>query len=393
LIKGFKKMHKCLMILLLMSVLIACHKETLSMSPSNELVVYVGTYTSQGSEGIYVYKFDPATGALNLQRAVADAENPSFLAVDPKQRFLYAVHENSDYLGKNQGSVRAFKINADTFNLMPLNEQPSLGAHPCFVAVDPSGAFLALANYTGGNIALLPINSDGSLQPPSDMVQHTGSGANPQRQEGPHAHSVNFSPDGRFVLAADLGIDKIMIYQVDAENGKLIPNNPPFAATRAGAGPRHLTFDPTGNRVYVINELNSTITAFAYSSQNGSLSELQTVATLPANYFGSNTCADIHIAPNGRFLYGSNRGHDSLAIFKIDEKTGRLTPAGHASSGGKTPRNFAIDPTGNYLLAANQSTNNIVVFRINQEDGSLTSLHDVKVSMPVCVRMMTTEQR
>jgi 6-phosphogluconolactonase len=386
-------MKKYMMILVSISALIACHKETLSMSPTNELVVYVGTYTSQGSEGIYIYRFDPASGALTLQNAVADAANPSFLTVDPKQRFLYAVQENNDYLDKNQGSVRAFKIDPNTFNLTPLNEQPSLGASPCFAAVDPSGALLALSNYTSGNIALLPINSDGSLQPASDMVQHSGSGANPQRQEGPHAHSVNFSPDGQFLLAADLGIDKIMIYKVDAANGKLIANTPPFAAARAGAGPRHLTFDPTGTHVYVINEINSTITAYTYSQQNGSLSEFQYVSTLPADYYGSNTCADIHITPNGRFLYGSNRGHNSLAIFKIDETTGRLIPAGHASSGGKTPRNFAIDPTGNYLLAANQDTNNIVVFRINQEDGSLTSLHDVKVSMPVCVRMMTAEQK
>lgn len=381
------------MILLLMSALTACHKETLSMSPSKELVIYVGTYTSKGSEGIYVYKFDPATGALNLLHAVADAENPSFLAIDANQRFLYAVHENNDYLGKNQGSVRAFKIDPETWNLTSLNEQPSLGAHPCFAAVDQSGALLALANYTGGNIALLPINSDGSLQPPSDMVQHVGSGANPQRQEGPHAHSVNFSPDGDFVLAADLGIDKIMIYQVDQQNGKLIPNNPPFTKTASGAGPRHLTFDPTGKRAYVINELNSTITVYAYNPQNGSLSQIETVSSLPADFHGANSCADIHITPDGRFLYGSNRGHDSLAIFKIDEKTGRLTAAGHASSGGKTPRNFAIDPTGNYLLAANQSTGNVVVFRINQQDGSLTQSHEVKVSMPVCVRIMAAEQR
>jgi 6-phosphogluconolactonase len=386
-------MKKCMILLLLIAVLAACHKEIYSLSSSSELVVYVGAYTSQGSEGIYIYRFDTATGALNLQNAVADVANPSFLAVDAKQRFLYAVQENNDYLGKNQGSVRAFKIDPSTCNLTPLNEQPSLGAHPCFAAVDPSGAFLALANYTGGNIALLPINGDGSLQPASDMVQHAGSGANPQRQDGPHAHSVNFSPDGQFLLAADLGLDKIMIYNVDRENGKLIPNVPPFTATKPGAGPRHLTFDPTGARAYVINELNSTITAFNYSAQNGALSQFQLVSTLPANYYGANTCADIHITPDGRFLYGSNRGHDSLAIFKVDEITGRLTAAGHASSGGKTPRNFAIDPTGHYLLAANQNTNNIVVFRINQEDGGLTQLHDVQVSMPVCVRMMTPEQK
>ena len=358
------------------------------MKTSNELIVYVGTYTSKGSEGIYVYKLHMETGELLPLHSVGDIENPSYLAIDSQQRYLYSVHELNDYQGKRTGAVRSFKIDPDTWDLQLLSEQPSFGEHPCYVAVDKTDNYVLLANYTSGSISMFPVQ-DGVLQAASDTAQHVGSGPKKGRQKGPHAHSINVSPDGRFAYAVDLGIDNIQIYKLDLENGLLLPNDPPFVKTAPGAGPRHFTFHPNGEFAYVINELNSTITAYRYIAQNGSLAEIQTVKTLPADFSGSNTCADIHVSPDGNYLYGSNRGHDSIAIFRVDSGNGELQLVGHESTRGKTPRNFAIDPTGTYLLAANQDSDNIVVFRINKKTGELLATgNEAEVSMPVCIKMV-----
>lgn len=381
-------MKKLLLNLICTATLASCSVNTPEPEPAQEPLVYVGTYTSKGSEGIYVYRLDPASGELRLAHAISDRNNPSFLAVDGRRRRLYAVHELNNYLGADQGAVRAYSIDAESGKPTPLHIQPSMGAHPCHVVLDADGKYLFLANYSGGNIAMLPIQTDGSLLPPSDVVQHSGSSVNKSRQEGPHAHSVNLSPDGRFLLAADLGIDKIMIYRVDAQGGKLVPNDPPFVAAAPGAGPRHLTFDPSGRRVYVINELNSSITGYHYDAERGALTRIESVSTLPQGFAGANTCADIHVTPDGRFLFGSNRGHDSIVAFRIDEATGKLTLIGHTPSGGKTPRNFAVDPSGNFLLVANQNSDKIVVMRINRETGVLSTLQEVSVSMPVCIKIV-----
>jgi 6-phosphogluconolactonase len=252
--------------------------------------------------------------------------------------------------------------------------------------VDNSGKFVLVANYVGGNVSVFPVQKDGSLGTATEMIQHAGSGANKKRQEGPHAHNVRLDPANRFAYVSDLGIDKIMIYQFNTGTGKLTPNTPPSANLKPGAGPRHLTFHPKGKFAYVINELNSTITAFTLDKANGSLQELQTVSTLPAGYSEESFCADIHISPDGKFLYGSNRGHNSIALFSINVQTGKLTPVDHTPTGGKWPRNFTIDPTGNFLLVANQNTNNIVVYRIDPRTGKLKATgNPIDVPAPVCI--------
>jgi len=354
-----------------------------------EYIVYIGTYTQESSEGIYVYRFDRRSAELIHLYTVSDVENPSFLAIDSQQRFLYAVHELNEYQGQRTGAVRSFRIDPSTWNLDRLSEQPSFGEHPCHVAVHPQDNLVLLANYTSGSVSLFPV-VDGVLQTAGDTAQHVGSGPNLRRQKGPHAHSVTFSPDGRYVYAADLGIDKLMIYRMDTEKGVLIPNNPQHVSTSPGAGPRHMTFHPNGKYAYVINELNSTITAYRYDPQSGGLEEFQTLSTLPDTFTGNNTCADIHTTPDGRFLYGSNRGHDSLVICKVDKKSGILSVVGRQSVLGETPRNFAVDPAGEHVLVANQNSDSIVVFRINKRTGLLTDTGNrTKVSMPVCVKMIS----
>ena len=351
---------------------------------SVDTLVYVGTYTGRGSEGVYVYRLDSSTGGLASVGKVAGLENPSFLAIDPKGRCVYAVRESG-----RDGAVVALSRNPATGELTVLNEQPSGGQGPCYVTVDDEGRFLLVANYGSGHVAVLPIADDGRLSPPSSVVQHTGSGINPARQKGPHAHSIVLDAANRYVLAADLGIDKVMVYRFDSQQGKLLPHQPPFAQCAPGSGPRHIAFHPNGKYVYVIEELSSTVELFAYDANAGTLKLLQRISTLPEGFQGTSTCADIHVHPSGRFLYGSNRGHDSIAIYAIDDKTGRLRLTGHESIQGKTPRNFAIDPSGAFLLAANQDSDTIVSFRIDQDTGALWPTGQTcRVSMPVCVKMV-----
>lgn len=356
--------------------------------PSGELLVYVGTYTSGESRGIYIYRMDPAAGELKPVGSIK-ADNPSYLAINANRRFLYAVNEVTEFAGKPGGAVSAYSIDQKTGALRFENQQPSLGGAPCYISVDRRDRFVLIANYVGGNVAVLPLQRDGRLREAADVEQHSGSGANPERQERPHAHSFILDPADRFAFAADLGIDKIIVYRFDRRNGKLTPNSPPWAQVKAGAGPRHFVFHPTGGYAYVINELDSTVTAFSYDKVRGRLSEIQTVSALPAGFSGDNSCADIHLSPSGKFLYGSNRGHDSIVVFKVDESTGRLAYVEHVSTGGKTPRNFCIDPTGNFLLAANQRSNTIVTFRVDPASGRLRSTDRItEVPSPVCLKMI-----
>jgi 6-phosphogluconolactonase len=354
-------------------------------SQSQDMLVYVGTYTGKGSEGVYIYRLDSSSGALTAVGKAAGLVNPSYLAVDPLGWSVYAVRES----GRGGGAVVAMSRNPTTGELTVLNEQPSGGQGPCYVTVDDVGRFVLVANYGSGHVAVLPIATDGRLQPACSVVKHEGSSVNPSRQKEPHAHCIVLDPANRYALAADLGIDKVMVYRFDSEHGKLVPNDPPFVKCEPGSGPRHIAFAPTGKYVYVIEELSSTVEAFAYDSDAGTLKPFQRISTLPEDFKGASTAADIHVHPSGRYLYGSNRGHDSIAIFAVDDKTGQLRLLGHESTQGKTPRNFAIDPSGKFLLAANQDSDTLASFRINQDTGALMPTGQVcRVSMPVCLKMV-----
>ena len=351
------------------------------------LLVYVGTYTSGKSEGIYLYRLNLSSGELKHVATTNGVKDPSFLTIAPSRRYLYAVNEVEEFAGQKSGAVSAFAVDQRTGELRFLNQQPSLGGAPCYVTMDDAGKFVLVANYVAGNVAVLPVQSDGSLGQAADLKQYQGSSINRERQEGPHAHCIVLDPAGRFVYSCDLGTDKVMIFRFDAQAGKLIPNEEPWVQLKPGAGPRHLTFHPGGKYAYVINEMHATVTVFAVDQQKGSLKEVQTVPTLPADFKAENTSADIHVSPNGRFLYCSNRGHDSIAAFKIDARTGRLSFIAHESTQGRAPRNFAIDPTGAFLLAANQKSDNIVTFQLDQKTGRLRPTgHVVEVPSPVCLK-------
>ncbi len=352
---------------------------TATLLGAAENLVYVGTYTGKGSDGIYAVHLDEATGSLSEADLVAETANPSFLAIHPGGRYLYAVNEAS------AGSVTSFSIDAGTAKLTQLNQVPTRGADPCHLVVDSTGKTLIVANYTGGSVASFPLAADGKLGSAVSFIQHSGSSVNRSRQDAAHAHDVVFSRDHRFVIICDLGMDKLMVYRFDQKTGEITPNNPPFATLKAGSGPRHFVFDANGRHGYAISELASTVTTFDWNAKRGTLREVQSISTLPADFQGENTTAEIAIHPSGRFLYGSNRGANSLALYTIN-KAGTLTAAGQFPTGGRTPRSFAIDPTGRWLLAANQDTNDIFVFRIDQKTGALTPTGQrVQVSQPVCV--------
>jgi 6-phosphogluconolactonase len=357
-----------------------------SLSAANYLM-YVGTYTGKGSKGIYAFRFDPAAGKFqDLGLAVA-TQNPSFLAVHPNGRFLYAVNEISHFQRmEHSGAISSFSIDPATAKLRLLNTQGSLGDGPCHLTLDKQGKSLIVANYNNGSIAAYPVAPDGLLNDSASFFQHNGSGAIPHRQDGPHAHCVLLSPDQRFALVADLGLDEVLVYHFDAARASLTANDPPFIKVAPGAGPRHLAFHPNGRFVYLINEVGSTIDTFAYDAQKGALRDLQTISTVPADYKGQNDTAEIEVHPNGKFVYGSNRGRDSIAVFAVDPKAGTLKAVEDVPTQGKTPRNFAIDPTGTYLLAANQQSNNIVVFKIDSATGRLTPTGEVlQAPSPVCL--------
>lgn len=358
-----------------------------------EMLVYIGTYTSgkSRSKGIYIYKLNIDSGELKPYRTVENVIEPSYLVIDKERKYLYAVNETVEYEGAESGAVSAFAINQSTGDLTFLNKQPSLGGAPCHVSVSDNGKFALVANYVGGNIAVLPIQKDGKLGASIDLEQHSGSGANKERQESAHAHSINFDKKNRFAVACDLGVDKIFVYEFDRQAGKLKLNaEQPFFETKSGAGPRHFAFHRNGKTAFVINELDSTVTALDFDAKRGTLKEIQVVSTLPTDFKGvNNSCADVHVAPNGQFLYGSNRGHDSIVSYKIDGQTGKLELLEHTSTQGKTPRNFVIDPTGKFLLAANQNSDSVVVFRVDEKSGKLSPAgKPVDVPTPVCLKLI-----
>jgi 6-phosphogluconolactonase len=351
-----------------------------------ELLVYVGTYTSGKSEGIYLYRFNLTSGELSHVSTTKGVVDPSFLALAPGRRFLYAVNELEMFEGKKSGAVSAFAVDQRTGELRFLNQQPSLGGAPCYVEVDSAGKFALVANYVGGNVAVLPVKRDGGLGPATDMKQYEGSSINTESQQGPHAHCILLDAGNKFAYSCDLGTDKIMIFRFDGRSGKLPAAEQPWVKVKPGAGPRHLAFHPSGKFIFVLNELDSTVTAFARDQRKGSLKELQTLSMLPAGFTGKNSGADIHVSADGRFVYSSNRGHDSIAIFMIDPQGG-LTAVGHELTGGSTPRNFGIDPTGAFLLAANQKSDNIVVFKLDRKTGRLSPTgHQAQVPSPVCLK-------
>jgi 6-phosphogluconolactonase len=390
-------LRRCLRWLVLVAILSLVTATTAKDSPKNKFLLFVGTYTEKESKGIYAYRFDAVSGELTSLGVAAESANPSFLAIDPSRRFLYAVNEVQNYKGASSGALSAFAINLGTDdrqngNLSLLNKVPSRGADPCYIAFDKTGKYALVANYTGGSVAVFPVQSDGHIGEPSAFVQHRGSSLNKKRQEGPHAHWIETTPDNRFAIAVDLGLDELLVYHFDASKGSLTPNDPPYASLDPGAGPRHLAFHPSGKFAYVVNELQSSITAFDYDPSRGALEKFKTVSTLPKGFSGSNDTAEIRVHPNGRFLFASNRGHDSIAVFSIDNHTGALTLVDHFPTQGKTPRNFEIDPTGKFLFVANQDTNNIVVFRIDPNNGGLTPTgQTLYVPSPVCLKFIPGE--
>ncbi len=363
-----------------------------SDSPKNRYLLFVGTYTGKESKGIYAYRFDAASSELTPLGVAAETTNPSFLAIDPTRHFLYAGNEVPNYKGGNSGAVSAFSIDRQTGKLSLLNQVASRGADPCYIAFDKTGKYALVANYTGGSVAAFPVQADGHIGESSAFVQHTGSSVNHERQEGPHAHWIETTPDNRFAIAVDLGLDELLVYHFDAKTGSLTANHPPYAKLDAGAGPRHLAFHPNGKFAYVVNELQSTITAFSYDAGRGALLKLKTVTTLPKAFSGNNDTAEIHVHPSGKFLFASNRGHNSIAVFAIDSHTGALTLVDHFPTQGKTPRNFEIDPTGKLLFVANQDSNNIVVFRIDPNSGRLASTgQTLHVPSPVSMKFVAAE--
>jgi 6-phosphogluconolactonase len=363
---------------------------TATAAPADEFRIYVGTYTGEGSEGIYAHRFDPATGESSPIGLVAATDNPSFLAVDPTGRFLYAVNELDAFRDEPTGALSAFTIDRESGKLDLLQQVSSLGRGPAHLSLDKSSRYLMVANYIGGNVAVFPIGNDGRLGPHSAFVQDVGSSVNPERQAGPHAHSIQVTNDNRFAVVADLGLDKLFVHRFDAGTGTLTPGSPEFAEVDPGAGPRHVAFAPSGKFVYVVNELASTVTVFAYDAGPGTLHGIQTIPTLPPDTSGRNTAAEIAVRADGRFLYVSNRGNDSIAVFSIEPVNGKLKPVEWVPSGGETPRNFVIDPTGTWLFAANQDSNRINIFRIEPGNGRLTPKEgSLTVVRPVCVLVVS----
>jgi len=355
-------------------------------APPSLMPVYIGTFTDKGSKGIYLVWLKSDTGELTVPEVVAEASSPSYLAVPDNGRFLYCVNEITGWREKKSGAVSAFAISPDYKTLTLLNQVSSQGEGPTHISLDRTERVALVANYNSGSVASYPIATDGKLGEAASVDQHRGRGANPQRQDGPHAHCFNVDPMNRYALSADLGLDKIFVYTLDTNTGQIHPAATPSFSIAPGSGPRHLAFHPSGRFLYVINEIKSTITACSYDNSRGTLTEIQTVSTLPADFQGQNTTAEIAMHPSGKFLYGSNRGHDSIAIFTIDQQSGKLTASGHQSTQGKMPRGFGIDPSGTFLLAANQDTDNVVVFRIDQQTGALNPTGgSAQVPTPVCV--------
>ena len=353
------------------------------LAPAADRYVIFGTHRSGPGIGFSVAQFNTDTGVLTTPRLDVEAVHPAFFVIHPDGRHLYSV------CAVSQGGVSAYAIDPKTADLTWLNRKPSGGDEPSYVCLDQTARFVLVANYNSGNVAAFALQPDGRIGARTALVQETGSSVNPRRQTHAYAHSIIVDPGNRFALVADLGVDKLFIYRFDDRTGALVPNDPPFAAVRPGSGPRHVKFHPNGRWVYLINEMGCTVTAFNWDSARGALTEFQTISTLPANFTGTNTCAEVLVRPDGRFLYGSNRGHDSLAVFAIDRDNGRLTPVEHVSTQGKMPRNFTFDPTGKWIICTNHDSDNAVVFRVDEVTGRLTQTgQPVPVPFPFCVRFL-----
>ena len=375
-----------LFITLLAVLLLSCGPGAEQPSAASEAsaaegyLVYVGTYTAEASKGIYAYRFQPSTGNLTKLGLMAETPNPSFLAVSPDRRFLYAVNwRGSETVEGN--TVSAYGLDTSTGGLTFLNKVSSQGEMPTHLAVDPSGKTLVVVNFGTGTVTALPIQPDGRLGESSFVDQHSGPSVH--REPGPHAHGVVFSPDNRFAFVADVGVDRVYSYRVNVPTGEILANDPPLVQVEPGLGPRHLAIHPNGGFLYANNESQPSVSVFQVDG--GMLTEIQTLSSLPADYSGGST-AEIQIDAEGRFLYVSNRGHDSIAVFAVDAASGTLTPVEHVSTQGRTPRNFSLDLTGSYLFAANQNSHTIVLFRVDKETGRLTPTGEVlEVPSPVCV--------
>jgi 6-phosphogluconolactonase len=376
---------------ILMSALITWPNYPAAPIKGGESIVYVGTFKRESSKGIYAWRLDTNTGRMDPLGLVADTMRPVFIALHPNRRFLYAVSRPTAVDRQNVGVVHAYAIDPKTARLTMLNSFPTRGIDPAYVAVDRAGRNVLVANFGAnngnGSVTVFPIRKDGSLAEASDFIQYSGVGVHPQRQQGPHSHAINVSPDNRFLFVADLGLDKIFVYHFDAEQGKLKPNDPAFATLHAGAGPRQFVFHPNGKFFYVVNEIQSTLTTFTYAA--GSLKEAQTVSILPQGFTGTSSAATVQVHPSGRFLYASNRGADNIAVYSIDPKTGTLTLVEFVPTQGKTPGNFGIDPSGSWLIVANQSSDSLVLFRIDPMTGKLLATgQSFEVGTPSCVKFL-----
>lgn len=354
----------------------------------NEMLVFISAFAPGDEGAIHAYKLELDTGELKQVHRTTDVEHPFFMALSPDGKVLYSIHSSGQFGGETHEQVAAYEVVGRSGRLKLLNRQSALGSAACYLDVDVTGKALVVANYSSGSVASLPVREDGSLGEASSFFQHEGSSINTERQEGPHAHCIVVSPDNRFAFVADLGLDKVLSYRLDAKRAKLEPNRQPFVKTPAGAGPRHLTFHPNGRHVYVINELLNSVMMFDYTSESGTLTQRQTISTLPEDFEGTSHCADLKITPCGRFLYGTNRGHDSIAAYRIGDD-GRLTLLGIEPSHGKGPQNLAITPGGELLLCANMPDNNVVVFRIDPRTGGLSRVgQPVSIPSPTCIMML-----
>jgi 6-phosphogluconolactonase len=354
-----------------------------------DMPVLFGTHRSGTDIGFSLAHFNPETGALSRAEFVQESEAPSFFVLHPDGKYLYTCNSIGTYEGKPEGTLSAFAVEPNTGRLTFLNRRPTGGADPCHVSLDHTAHYALTANYDGGNICVYALQKDGSLGKRTAFVQHTGTSVNPQRQAAPHPHSIALDSDNRFALVPDLGADKVFVYRFDDTVGSLAPNAPPSVSLPPGSGPRHSVFHPNRKLVYVINELSNSITAFRWNSSIGTLSEFQTLSTLPPDFKGTSTAAEIQLHPNGRFLYGSNRGHDSIAVFAIDPQTGRLTPVEHAPTLGAKPRHFDFDPTGKWMLVCNHDSNSVTVFRVDDRTGKLTSTgRPLAVPDPFCAQFL-----
>jgi len=352
-----------------------------ALGAANEHLVYFGTYTRETSKGIYVSRFNTSTGKLTTPELAGEMTNPSFVTIHPNSKFLYAVGESGS------GAVRSYSLDRATGKLTEINTVPAKGTSPCHLVVDATGKNLLVVNYGSGSSVVFPVKTDGSLGDSTAFVQHQGSSVSAARQKSPHAHSVNLSKDNKYAVVADLGTDEFIVYAFDAGKGTLSRHS--AAKVKGGAGPRHFSFHPSFKYAYGLGEMGSTVFAFRWDAGKGALTEIESHSTLPADFKGENNCAEILVHPSGKFVYASNRGHDSLAMFSIDQSNGKLKPLGQVSTQGKVPRNFRIDPTGKWLIAANQNSSNLVTYRVDQSSGVLTPTGDqTPLSMPVCIRFL-----